>query len=158
MFTGQAYKLRSSFAVISDVYRSLLLNEITSTKYYCLTRWISKFPRSFEIHWVRQYLVNFVGLVGIVNANVYKTEPFSQGSGMANFPNFLHWYSLHNVMHRFSKGDEFTISKWIYSCNYRQQEIILPRFVIHFHDIVGILPGLWRFKWIEKHCNLSYCV
>ena len=25
---------------------------------YCLTQWISKLPGSFEIHWVRQYLVN----------------------------------------------------------------------------------------------------
>ena len=37
--------------------------------------WISKFPGSFEIHWVRQYLVNFTSLVGIVNGTVYKTEP-----------------------------------------------------------------------------------
>ena len=27
---------------------------------YCLTPWIPKLPRSFEIHWVRQYLVNVV--------------------------------------------------------------------------------------------------
>ena len=26
----------------------------------CLTQWISKLPGSFEIHWVRQYLVNIV--------------------------------------------------------------------------------------------------
>ena len=41
---------------------------------YCLTQWISELPGSFEIHWVRQYLVNFMGLAGIVNAIVYKTE------------------------------------------------------------------------------------
>ena len=35
-----------------------------------------KAPRSFEIHWVRQYLVNFMGLVGIVNPTVYKTANF----------------------------------------------------------------------------------
>ena len=27
---------------------------------YLLTKWISKLPGSFEIHWVRQYLVNVV--------------------------------------------------------------------------------------------------
>ena len=31
---------------------------------YCLTQWISKLLRSFEIHWVRQYLTNVV-LFGI---------------------------------------------------------------------------------------------
>ena len=45
----------------------------------CLTQWISKLHRSFEIHWVRQYLVNFMGLAGIVNATVYKTEPIFTG-------------------------------------------------------------------------------
>ena len=29
-------------------------------RYYCLTQWISKLLRSFEIHWVRQYLLNLV--------------------------------------------------------------------------------------------------
>ena len=29
------------------------------TKYiYCLTQWIPKLPENFEIHWVRQYLIN----------------------------------------------------------------------------------------------------
>ena len=34
---------------------------------------------SFEIHWVRQYLVNFTGLVGIANVTAYKTEPLFTG-------------------------------------------------------------------------------
>ena len=51
----------------------------------CLTQWISKLPGSFEIHWVRQYLVNSMGVAGIVNSTVYKTE---QVLGMANCPNF----------------------------------------------------------------------
>ena len=42
---------------------------------YCLTQWISKLPGSFETHGVRQDLVNFMGVVGIVNATVYKKEP-----------------------------------------------------------------------------------
>ena len=36
-------------------------------------------PGSFEIHWVRKYLVNFMGLAGIVNSNVYKTKPIFTG-------------------------------------------------------------------------------
>ena len=43
------------FTVISDVYRSFIPNKTTFTL-YCL-------PRSFEIHWVRQYLLHFMGLV-----------------------------------------------------------------------------------------------
>ena len=59
------YKLLLSFTVISDVYRSIP-NKIIFTE-YCLIQWISKLPGSFEIHWVRQYRVNFMGLAGIVN-------------------------------------------------------------------------------------------
>ena len=40
-----------------------------------------KAPRSFEIHWVKQYLVNFIALVGIANTTVYKTSQFPQVSG-----------------------------------------------------------------------------
>ena len=35
---------------------------------------ILKLPWSFEIHWVKQYLVDFTGLAGIVNATVDKTK------------------------------------------------------------------------------------
>ena len=63
-----------SFMVILDVYRSFIPSKITFTK-YCLTQWISKPPRGFEIHWVRQYLVSFIGLVGRVSATLYKTKP-----------------------------------------------------------------------------------
>ena len=55
-------------------------NKTTFTK-FCLTQWISKLPGSFVIHWVRQYLVNFMGLAGIANATVYKTEPIFSGLG-----------------------------------------------------------------------------
>ena len=57
------YKLLSSFAVISDACRSSCRNKTTFTK-CCL---LSGFQ-------VRQCLVNFMGLAGIVNATVYKTE------------------------------------------------------------------------------------
>ena len=32
-----------------------------------------------------------MGLAGIINATVYETDPISQVSGMANYPNFQHW-------------------------------------------------------------------
>ena len=78
-------QLLLSFTVILDVYRPIIPNKTTFTK-HCLTQWISKLLRSFKIHWVRQWLVNFCGLVGIVNATVYNTKPIS---GRANCPNFL---------------------------------------------------------------------
>ena len=47
-----------------------------------------KLPESFEIHLVRQHLVNFARLAGLGNANVYKTETIFTSLGMANSPNF----------------------------------------------------------------------
>ena len=38
-----------------------------------------KAPRSFEIHWVRQYMVKFMDLEGIVNTTVYETKPIFTG-------------------------------------------------------------------------------
>ena len=67
-----------SFAVIPDDYMSFIPNKTILTN-CCLTQWISKLPMSFEINWVRQYLVSFTGLVGIVKATVYKTKPFLTG-------------------------------------------------------------------------------
>ena len=41
---------------------------------------VSTLLRSFEIQSVRQYVENTMGLVGILNTTVYKTEPiFGQG-------------------------------------------------------------------------------
>ena len=71
----------SQTSAIEGVCWSFIPNKTTFTK-YSFTR-ISKLPRSFEIHWVRQYLVNFTGLAGILNATVYKTEP--------NFTLFWHF-------------------------------------------------------------------
>ena len=56
----------------------LCSNKTTFTN-YCLTQWIPKLPGSFEIYWVRQYLVNITVPVGILNATVYKTEPIFTG-------------------------------------------------------------------------------
>ena len=88
IFTGMTYKLLSSFTVISDAYRTFIPNKTTFTK-YCFTQWISKLPRSFEIHCVRQYLVNFMGLAGMVNVTVYKTEPIFKGLGHGKLSLFL---------------------------------------------------------------------
>ena len=63
IFTGPTHRLLLSFTVISEVYRSFIPHKTAFTK-YCLTQWISKFPGSFEIHWVRQYQVNFMDRSG----------------------------------------------------------------------------------------------
>ena len=89
VFSGPMYKLLLSLTLISYVYMSFIPNITILTK-YCLTLWISKLPGSFEIQWVRQYLVNITGLAGIVNATVNMIEQFSSVSGMANCPNFYH--------------------------------------------------------------------
>ena len=48
---------------------------------YRLTQWIAKLFGNFEIHCVRQYLVNFTSLAGIVNTAVYKATPIFTGLG-----------------------------------------------------------------------------
>ena len=65
IFTGPMYKLFLKFTIILDVYRSFIRNKISFTK-CCLIQWISKLPLSFQIHWVRQYLINFTGLASLV--------------------------------------------------------------------------------------------
>ena len=70
-------------ADISDVNRSFTPNKTMFTE-YCLTQWISKLPGSFEIHWV-----NFTGVVGLVNAIIYKTELIFSGIGHGKFSIFL---------------------------------------------------------------------
>ena len=60
------------FTMFSDVYMSFMPNKTSLTKYR-LSQWISKHLGNFKIHWSRQYLVHFNGLVGIVHATVYKT-------------------------------------------------------------------------------------
>ena len=82
-------ELLLKLTIISDVYRSFTWNKTIFTM-YCLTQWISKALRSFGIHWLRQYLENFMGLVGIVNATVSRLSQFSQVLGMANYPSFKH--------------------------------------------------------------------
>ena len=76
---------RSDVQVTSDVYRSFIPNKTTFTK-YCLTQWISKLLRSFEIDWVRLFLVNFIGLVGIVNATCLQDR--------ANFDRSRAWQTV----------------------------------------------------------------
>ena len=70
---GPKYKLLLSVAVISHVYRSFIFKNPTFFK-YCLTLDFKQ-PGSFEIHWVRQYLVIIVGPAGIVKATFDKIEP-----------------------------------------------------------------------------------
>ena len=72
------YKLHLGFMVISYVYRSFISNKTTFTK-YCVIQCISKLHGGFEIYLVRQYLVIFTDLVGLVIATVYRTEPILIG-------------------------------------------------------------------------------
>ena len=74
-------RLLLSVTVIYYVFRSFIRNKTTCIK-YCLARWIS-------IHCVRQYMVNFTGLAGIVNTTVYKTEPILTGLGHGKSSRFL---------------------------------------------------------------------
>ena len=91
------YKLVMSFTVISDVYMSFIPNKTTFIK-YCLSHWVSKLLVSFEIQWVRQYLVNVMDLVGIMSTAVYKAKPVL---GMTNCPNFQHFSCDMTVMSGF---------------------------------------------------------
>ena len=59
---------------------SFIPNEIILSK-HCLTKCISTLHRSFEIHWVRQYLVNVMDLTGTVHTTSNKTEPIVKGIG-----------------------------------------------------------------------------
>ena len=88
IFTGLMYKLLLHFTVISNVYRSFIPNRTIITN-YCLAHWISKLPASFEIHWVRKYLVNFTCLAGGVNASLCKTKPIFTGLGHGKLLWFL---------------------------------------------------------------------
>ena len=79
IFTGPTLKwFFFSFTDISNVHKSFITNNSIFIE-YCLTQWISKLPGSFEIHWVKQYLVNFMGLSGMINAIVCKTMPIFIG-------------------------------------------------------------------------------
>ena len=72
IFTDTTNKMILSFMVFSDVNRSFISNKIAFTK-YCLFQWISKLPGTFQIHCVRQWLLDFTGFAGMINATVYKT-------------------------------------------------------------------------------------
>ena len=53
---------------------------------------------SFEIHWIRQYLVNFMGLVGKINTTVYKTEPILSGLRHVKLSLFLTLISCNSCL------------------------------------------------------------
>ena len=100
IFTGPTYKLLFSFTVISDVHKSFIPYKTTFTK-YCLTQWISKLLGSFEIHWIRQYLGNFMSLAGNVNTTVYKTKPIFTGLGHGKLSWFITWQYTNKHAHNY---------------------------------------------------------
>ena len=80
---------------------------------YCLTQRISKLPGSFEIHWVRQYLVNFTALVGIVMQLFTRPSQFSQFSGTADCPYFQHCTKISNKEEKdFTRYFQLMIIMW----------------------------------------------
>ena len=98
---SQSQKLRKIFLGRLDVQvtfelyshfrcRQALYSKNTFIR-YCLTQWITKLLGS---HWVWQYLVNFTGLAGIANKTIYKTDQFSQGSGISHCPHFWDCYPI----------------------------------------------------------------
>ena len=74
IFTYLMYKVFFSFTVSSDFYRPFIANKTTHLLSTVLHSG-SKLHKSFEIQWVRHYLINHTDFSGIVNATVYKTEP-----------------------------------------------------------------------------------
>ena len=62
---------------------------------YCLSQWISKLRGSFEIHWVRQYLVYITGQVDIVNTTIYRTESSLNTALMQMELTLLHFDARH---------------------------------------------------------------
>ena len=77
MFTDRTYKLPFSFTSMAGVCSYLFQVNIHLRKTVLIG--ISNPHRGFDIHWVRQHLVYFTGLVDIVNT-VYETEHFVMGS------------------------------------------------------------------------------
>ena len=74
--------------------RSIIPNKTTFIQ-YCLSRWISKLRGSFEINWVRQYLVNITGQAGIVNTTIYRTESSFNTALMQMELTLLHFDARH---------------------------------------------------------------
>ena len=68
-----AFELYGRFKCLHVLHSDF--NYIYLTKYGFIQR-ILKLLGIFEIHWVKQNLVNCTGLVGIVNVTRHKTEPF----------------------------------------------------------------------------------
>ena len=123
------------------VYRSFIPNKTTFTR-YCLTQWISNLRKSFEIHWVRQYLVNFTGLVSIVYVTVYSTETVFTGLKHGKLSQF---YAL-----RYHKTVPYPMVKTAFTA-------ILKRGPEHgscyYDDRIGISDGVV----ISHYCAPSRC-
>ena len=101
MFTGPLFQIKLHVYLPSTVL---------------LSKFYSSF-RSFEIHWVRQHLVNCMGLAGIVNPIVYKTEPITTGPRHGKLSPWLHIYLLSdtavpssNERHRSPRGSSYGVA------------------------------------------------
>ena len=144
------YKLLLSLMVISAICRSFIPNRTTFAK-YCLTHWISKLPVSFEIHWVRQYLINLIGLAGIVNAMVCKTKPNFTGVWHGKLSQFL-TLSI-TFIHDIHK-----LQSYFFVWQLVWQQIINDSIACHTqyqdgHD----MHGLYMWIWIVE-CNQMFTI
>ena len=105
---------------------------------------LSGYPNigSFEIHWVKQYLVSFTGLADIINATVYKTELIFTGL----------WYG---------KWSWFLTLPWVYSMVYILRSITAPDSTFWIL-VVFWTNNLWKLKtslrWIPNPLKIMIII
>ena len=83
----KCFKVRKNLHRADVILSCAIISDVNIIKLNLLST--DKRPRRFEIHRVREYLVNFTCLVGIVKATVYKTEPIVTGLGHGKLSHFL---------------------------------------------------------------------
>ena len=138
-----------SHKVNSDVFRSFMPNKSTFSK-YCLTQWISKLPRSFEIQWARQYLVNVTGLAGIVNATVDTLSPRQHGRHFADD-------SFKRIFLNENMGISNKISlKFVHKQSSRSPKVVslfsatnFSSYIIEFLRVHDTIEIKWNYAWIH---------
>ena len=100
---------------------------------YCLTQWISKQLRSFEIHWVRQYLVNVV-LSGIKDL---QTSEITYVGPEYIFPNYFYFkYTISDinaVLHDYLMTCICLVHYWTFVLGIHQLVASIPFYLTWFN-------------------------
>ena len=142
-------------------------NKTAFTK-YCLTQWVSKPLGSFEIHLVRQYIVNSTDLAGIVDATVYKTAPIFTSLVHGKLSYILtmlldlmillinaietgHWYKHHRLcLWRVFVG--FASAAWSNVASTAVGATCEKSTWVYPHDCTGAIDGylIPHLSWIPK--------